>query len=811
MKNLYTLVLLLLTTLVSKAQFSPAYQAMRDREMKHNQAMRGGGETVSDAINGLNYDMVYARLELRLNPDTNIGKYVRGAITYYFKTGSSNFTQFNLDMASALSCDSVYYHGVKRAAGTFTKQVDTLRITLPSIAAIGTLDSVKVFYKGVPPTVSGWTTTGFVRGGTAGTTAYIHTLSEPYSASNWWPSKAKIAHDKLDSVDMIITTPSDFRVAANGKRISEPVSGANRITTYKHRYPISTYQICLAVARYTQYPAVPQLVNIGGTNMELYNLLWTNSTWNEPALDRTADMLNVFSNSFSDYPFKNEKYGHYTFGFSGGMEHNTMSGMGSTTMDDPSDWSIIAHELGHQWWGAAVTCGSWRDIWVNEGFARYSEVVYLEGKTASGISTTPQQHRAGFKKTALAILATNQAASRPDEPIYQADTSDMTAIFSPSVYIYERGAMFISMLRKTVGDVKFFQALRNYQTDPTLRYKNAYSADVERHFEAISGLDLTEMFQDWLHMSGHPSYGNARWNNAGGQVVIYLPQTRVTNTFSPHNNHFTMPVVLRLRKTSAPARDTTIVLFDRDGVLNRVSSDGVHSSSSGGNIIQVGISFTPESIEFDPLSETLALPDVGPASTYTPTLLVKDAGLALLATKIADFAAYKDGKNAKLTWTINQAVDYASFEIERSLDGTGFTSIRNMTADQNPGAISFNHTDLNIPGGIIYYRIKVIERDGSSFYTKVATVNNKLTESFIVSPNPATDHIMVSHGATTPITVNIKITDAVGKTIKTVSKQTITTGGKLRVPLQGYASGTYYVEIEGEEYFKVIKKITLVK
>lgn len=807
------LVLFLLTAIVSKAQFSPAYQSLRDREMQRYQMMRGGGgENTNDAINGVDYDLVYARMELRLNPDTSIGKHVRGAITTYFKTVNNNFTRINFDMANILSCDSVYYHGVKLPAGNIVKQADTLRITLPAaIAAAGTLDSIKVFYQGVPPQVPTWTTTGFYRAGTAGSTAYIHTLSEPYSAYTWWPSKARIAHDKFDSVDIIISTPSAFKVAANGKRISEPVSGAHRITTYQNRYPISTYQICLGVARYTQYPAVPQLVNIGGTNMELYNLLWSGSTYSTVALDRTADMLQVMSNSFSDYPFKNEKYGHYTFGFGGGMEHNTFSGMGTGTMDQDADWSVIAHELGHQWWGAAVTCGSWRDIWVNESFARYSEVIYLEGKTATGISTTPQQHRAGFKKTAIAILATNQGNGVPDEPIYQADTSNMSAIFSPAVYIYERGAMFVSMLRKTVGDAKFFQALKNYQLDPTLRYKNAYSADVERHFEAVSGLDLTEMFQDWLHRSGHPSYTGARWNNAGGQVVIYLPQTRVTNTYSTHNNHFSMPVVLRLRKTSAPARDTTIVLFDRNGVLYRVSNDGVHSASSGGNIIQVGISFTPESIEFDPLSETLALPDVGPASTYTPATIVKDAGLALLATKIADFAAYKDGKNAKLSWQINHSVDYASFEIQRSTDAASFTTIGTLTADQNPGAISFNQTDFNIPAGLVYYRIKIIEKDGSSFYTKVVTVNNKLNESFIVSPNPATDHIMISHTSSSSVSVNIKITDAAGKVVKAVSKQTIATGNKLRIPLENFAAGTYYVEIEGAEYFKVTRKIALIK
>ena len=166
MKNLYTSVLLLLIAVTSKAQFSPAYSQMRERE---TQSQMNFDETpLTEGINGLDYDLVYARLDVRLNPDTSIGtpagKYIWGSVTTYFKTGKTNFNRIDFDMAAALTCDSVYYHGVKLAAGNISEVVDTLRITLPNIAAIGTLDSVKVFYKGVPPQVPTWTTTGFVKG-----------------------------------------------------------------------------------------------------------------------------------------------------------------------------------------------------------------------------------------------------------------------------------------------------------------------------------------------------------------------------------------------------------------------------------------------------------------------------------------------------------------------------------------------------------------------------------------------------------------------------------------------------------------------
>ncbi|MBC7936966.1 MAG: T9SS type A sorting domain-containing protein [Rhizobacter sp.] len=792
MKNFYAALVFFFVVQVSIAQVSPAYQNMQANEIRSGQILMR--EPNQSELIGLDYDVKYYRIEVRINPDStgpavSPGKYIKGAVTTYFTTLAPNFGQVKFDFANSLICDSVQYHGAKLNASNITEQTDTLEISIPTIVAAGTLDSIKVFYKGIPPVVTDFGgSTGYVKGSHSSGN-YIYTLSEPYSASTWWPCKSKVAADKADSVDIIVSTPSAFMTAANGKRISEVINGADKITTWKHRYPISSYQVAIGVAYYEQWPVTPTIVNIGGTNMDLYNLLWigTNTAAARTALGRTSEMLTVFSNRFSDYPFKKEKYGHYTFGFGGGMEHNTFSGMGPTTYDAASDWSVIAHELGHQWFGASVTCGSWRDIWVNESFARYSEIVYLENKTDPSITATAFSHRTSLKNTSLANNL---------KPIFQQDTSTMTTIFNPSVYIYDRGAMFISMLRKTLGDTNFYKALQNYQTDLTLKNSNAFTDDVKRHMEAVSGLDLTEMFDDWIYKKGHALYNGAKWNNFGNQVVLQLPQT--VNGPSD-NTHFDLPVVIRFIKTSAPTRDTTITLFDKGGVLYKVN-DGVFSSASGGNLIQVSLPFVPSRIVFDSLAETLS------AGAFT-----KDATLALLATNVVSFSAQKENNNAKLLWSIDQTLDYQSFEIERSTNGTLFEKIATQTAAQNNEARNFNFTDYNIPAGIVYYRIKIVERNGSSFNTRIASINNKITASFVVTPNPASDHINISHGAEASITVNVKITDAAGRVVKSLAKQSIATGNKLRIPLMGFAAGTYYVEIEGEEYFKIVKKIALIK
>jgi len=190
----------------------------------------------------------------------------------------------------------------------------------------------------------------------------------------------------------------------------------------------------------------------------------------------------------------------------------------------------------------------------------------------------------------------------------------------------------------------------------------------------------------------------------------------------------------------------------------------------------------------------------------------RDAGLTFLATKLLEFTAVKNNNNAKLSWKLDQSTDYNSFDVERSFDGTNFTKIATQNKNQfSNGTIQFNHTDFNMPSGIIYYRIRVNELNGSSFYSKVAAINNKSTEVFEVNPNPATDHFFISHGSSKTIVANLRILNAAGKTVKVLNKQTILPASKLRISVQDLPAGIYYVEVEGEQYFKMTKKLMIAK
>jgi hypothetical protein len=737
---------------------------------------------------GTEYDAKYYRLELRINPDTSIGKYIKGKITTYFTTVQPNFSVVNFDFATPLNCDSVYYHGVKIATGNITRPVDLLQITIPSIVSPGTLDSIAVYYQGVPPVVPYFGNgTGYVNATHNGTQNFTYTLSEPYSSYTWWPCKSFIVNDKADSMDMIVSTPTGFKTAGNGTLVSETTTGSNIITYWKERYPISAYQICTAVANYLQYPAVADTVIIGGTKMPVYNYLFpeTNTAAAHISLDRVKLMLTTFSSKFGDYPFKNEKYGNYTFGFGGGMEHNTFSGESAYGVyDNASDWYILAHELGHQWFGANVTNGSWAEIWINESFATFAESICVEFDPAisAAVGVTGADWRAYHKSYAINPGYQYQS-------VYVNDTSNMATIFTPAVFVYERGAMVLYMLRTLLGDTKFFQAIKNYETDPLLKYGNAVTADVKRHMEAVSGLNLATFFNQWIYNTGFAKY-NVGWNNAGTNLFLQLTQTTQSSALS----HFDMPVPLRIQGSNPVTMDTTIIVYDQGGILS-YNQDGV-LTSSGNDKVQFNLSFVPTTITFDAFSQVLA------SGTVTKN--------TLLATNIIDFAGINEGNKVKLWWSVNSSYDCTRFEVERSADGITFDKIGLINTGGNNNINSFSFIDNNVLKEKNYYRLKIFQQDGSFVYTSVIIISTKVNAGlYTVSPNPASDYFIIKCNGNKG-KVNIEIYDAAGSEVKKLLSQSFF-NNNIKIDVHDFKPGNYFIKIQSEVSGTYTKQIVITK
>jgi aminopeptidase N len=341
----------------------------------------------------------------------------------------------------------------------------------------------------------------------------------------WWPCKQSLA-DKIDSIDVIVTTPEIYRTASNGILVLDNVKAGFRTMQWKHRSPIATYLVAVAVTNYAMYSDWCNLDD--GRKIEILNYVYPeNLEKAKKETPVTIEFIGLFNRLFGEYPFADEKYGHAQFGWGGGMEHQTMSFMSDF------NYELVAHELAHQWFGDYITCGSWSDIWLNEGFATY----------LAGLVYENQQN--GYWWTTWKKLNVNRIVSQPGGSVYVKDTTNVNTIFS-SRLSYSKGAYLLHMLRLILGDDAFFKGMRNYFNDPQIANGFALTHQFARHMEVVGDTTLTEFFNDWFYGEGFPVY-NARFKSAEpGFLTISLSQT----PSHPSVSFFEMPVPVRVYSTN---------------------------------------------------------------------------------------------------------------------------------------------------------------------------------------------------------------------------------------------------------------------
>ena len=215
-------------------------------------------------------------------------------------------------------------------------------------------------------------------------------------------------------------------------------------------------------------------------------------------------MLRLYDSLFVRYPFINEKYGHAQFTWGGGMEHQTMSFMVNFSFD------LMAHELAHMWFGDMVTCGSWQDLWLNEGFATYLTCLCFEYLKS----------RDEFIYRLKGMR--NDICGDPNGSVCPSDTSKVNVLFNGRL-TYNKGAWVLHMLRSKIGDDAFFKACRNYLSGSN-SYGFGYTPELQKAMELASGQNLSVFFQQWFYGEGFP-YLKINWKQIGGKVKISVEQT----------------------------------------------------------------------------------------------------------------------------------------------------------------------------------------------------------------------------------------------------------------------------------------------
>ncbi len=454
----------------------------------------------------LQTDVEHYRIELEVEPTT---QFIDGRTTMTVTCVEDGVTAFRFWLHSSLTINEVELDG---GAADWTRLDEaTVEVDLDRTCDTGDDFDLVVDYEGYPVT-TGLSSIVF---GTQGDWPVVSTLSEPWFSYTWWAVKED-SRDKATG-ELLITVPSNLTVVANGVRVSNtPLSGERRRFRWATDYPTSPYLFAFAATRFNTFS---ENFNYSGGSMPVDFFLWPerDTTENRNAWRRSVDMLGTFSDLFGLYPFVEEKYAIYNFPFGGGMEHQTATGQGG---DNAFSENLTAHEAAHQWWGDMVTCATWSDIWLNEGFATYSAALWFEYQSGT---SNPEGLR-GYMSQAR--------PDEVDEAIYIQNPVDVGRIFSGN-YSYRKGAWVVHMLRGIVGTETFFEILDAYRD--RFEYSAATTEDLRQVAEEVWGGDLEWFFDEWVYGGGAPAYryGHQEHEIAGQRYLeISLEQTQTEGAFA---------------------------------------------------------------------------------------------------------------------------------------------------------------------------------------------------------------------------------------------------------------------------------------
>jgi aminopeptidase N len=348
----------------------------------------------------------------------------------------------------------------------------------------------------------------------------LFSSTEPFGSRFWFPCK-DFPFDKPDSMDIIATHPADYLFASNGIQQSRVDNGDSTATTHWHHgFPIAEYLITVGCTDYEHYSQTWEYEP--GQFMPIESYYLPGAPPSNPMSSAyfgenyVIPVLEALSYWFTLYPWVTERYGHNHFGWGGAMEHQTMT---SISPSFNSEW-VIAHEAGHQWGGDLVTCRNFHHMWLNEGFASYSEALYIK-----------YHYGEAAYKSWLAGQRQLDAGTPYVEDLVNDNVFD-------GATVYDKGSWVFYMLHMLLGDDETFrQCMEAYFHDPELKYKSAYTEDLERVAETFYGAPLDWFFNQWVYSPGNPDYEYS-WlseelpDKSGYRVDLFIEQVQSWKVFT---------------------------------------------------------------------------------------------------------------------------------------------------------------------------------------------------------------------------------------------------------------------------------------
>lgn len=499
------------------------------------------------AVSADDTDVQHVKIDMEV---FTTSKTISATTTHTVKSAKNGLVIYDLRLYRSLTVSAVKVNG---QPANYTRPTDAIQVTLDKTYNIGQSFTVAVTYSGAPASLF----YGSFVFGTHGSprVPVVWSLSEPWYAYSWWACKESTS-DKF-TFECWLTVPSGQQALANGLSQGKDVLSGNRERfRWKTDYPLCTYAVAVAISNYRRRTDTYKHM---GANMPVEFWVYPeyySSSSQQAGMNQLVPMLTTFSNLWGQYPFVKEQYGICQCGFGGGMEHQTLTFQGSFSSEN-----LNAHELAHSWWGNMITCATWKDIWLNEGFATYGEALWKEWKTGSSNKAALRSHMASRRPSAVS------------DSVYCYNDTSASRIFS-STYSYNKGSWVVHQLRGVVGDTMFFKILSDY------RAVKAYQSATTQEFNQIASLaygqDLTWFFDQCVMKGGAPSYDWA-WvvRAVGGKpyLMVTVEQTQASKSYGL----FKFPVEIRA-----------------DSTTHRVTND--HWKDE----FVVPLTTSPSSVSFDP-------------------------------------------------------------------------------------------------------------------------------------------------------------------------------------------------------------------
>jgi aminopeptidase N len=443
------------------------------------------------------YDINYYHLDVKFDIDK---KFISGSNLFKF-TATQDFTKLQFDLYANLQVEKVIYKGKEVP---YTREEAAVFITFPTTIAKGSKDEFTVYYSGNPTVAKNapWDGGVVYRTDSLGK-PWVATACQGAGASIWWPTKDHQA-DEVDSVLISISAPTGLKDVSNGRlrKTTDLKNGYTRFDWFVGN-PINNYDIEANIGDYAHFGDT-----YAGEKGKLTTDFWVlsyNVAKAKKQFGRDVPrMLKAFEHWFGPYPWYEDGYklietphlgmehqsgvaygNHYVNGYYAGGR-GTPKGIDLSGTGLGLTWDyIIVHESGHEWFGNNITSKDIGDMWIHEGFTDYSESLFIENTSTK---LAGQEYVSGLRRN-----IGNRTPVVGPYNVNKEGSGDM----------YNKGSVILNMIRTVINDdEKWRNILRGL--NKTFYHQTVTYDDITKYISAQSGIDLTTVFDQYLHYATLP-------------------------------------------------------------------------------------------------------------------------------------------------------------------------------------------------------------------------------------------------------------------------------------------------------------------